>query len=130
MILITGKLFVLLQEDDKQMIRNLIDSAVVDSNVQGGLRWPLGKTGFGQKFRVYLTSQITCKVYKNSSLKLKINEVDEYYLVSSKGLVEKEVVMSLKGLSSELLVCNYLFCGLIFKIDTSVYYLSLFFFLC
>ncbi|XP_062084268.1 uncharacterized protein LOC133790603 [Humulus lupulus] len=90
-------------EDDMQIIRNLIDSAVVDSNVQGGLRWTLGKTVFGDKFRVDVVSHTTSKVYKNSSLKLKINDVDLYDFESSKGQVEREVVMSLKGLSNELL---------------------------
>ncbi|XP_062085235.1 uncharacterized protein LOC133791327 [Humulus lupulus] len=92
-----------LNVNDMQMIRDLIGSAIVDSNVQGGLRWPLGKTVSGDKFCVRLVSHTTTKIYKCPSLKLKINDVDQYEFKSSKGLATKEVVMSLKGLSSELL---------------------------
>ncbi|KAM6596409.1 hypothetical protein CsatA_006933 [Cannabis sativa] len=91
-------------EDEMQMIGNLIDSAIVDRNVQGGLRWPLGKTVFGNKFCVDSVFHITRKIYKNSSLKLKISDFDLSNFESSKGgQTKREVVMSLKGLSSELL---------------------------
>ncbi|XP_062084266.1 uncharacterized protein LOC133790602 isoform X2 [Humulus lupulus] len=92
-----------LTDDDMKIVRDLIDSAIVDSNVQGGLRWPLGKTVFGDKFCVGLVLHTTRKVYKNSSLKLNINDIDLYDFESSKGQARRDVAMCLKGLSSELL---------------------------
>ena len=110
MILIIAKFFELIQDDDMKSIRDLIDSAIVDTEVKGGLRWPLGKAVSGDKFGVTAVWHIVSKTYKNSSLRLKIKDVDRYRFQSSTGQTTREVVIMLKGLASELLVC-ILFCG-------------------
>ena len=110
MILITAKFCVILQDDDTKIIRDLIDSAIVDTKVKGGLRWPLGKAVSGDKFSVTAVWHIIGKTYKNSSLRLKIRDVDRYGLGSGTGQATKEVIIALKGLASELLV-YVLFCG-------------------
>ncbi|XP_022718991.1 uncharacterized protein LOC111277094 isoform X2 [Durio zibethinus] len=63
-------------EDEIQCIRNLIDSAVLDPDVKGGLRWPLGKASSGNRFNVVGVWHTMATAYQNSSLRLKEQEVE------------------------------------------------------
>ena len=40
----------LLQDDDMHSINDLIDSAILDREVKGGLRWPMGKSSVSRDF--------------------------------------------------------------------------------
>ena len=110
MILITAKFCDILQDDNTKIIRDLIDSAIVDTKVKGGLRWPLGKAVSGDKFSVIGVSHIIGQTYKNLSRTLKIRNVDRYWFQSTTGRAKTEVIITLKGLASDLLV-YVLFCG-------------------
>ncbi|KAK8634063.1 hypothetical protein V6N13_014892 [Hibiscus sabdariffa] len=47
-----------LPEDEMQSIQNLIDSAILDSDVKGGLRWPFGKTSSGNRYTVVCAQDV------------------------------------------------------------------------
>lgn len=96
--------YVLLQDDELQGIKELIDSAILDREVKGGLRWPLGNAVSGDKIRVTAVWHVISKKYKNPSLKLKIKNVDRYKFLSSTEEPRREVVIMLKGVASELMV--------------------------
>ncbi|XP_062084279.1 uncharacterized protein LOC133790610 isoform X2 [Humulus lupulus] len=102
--LCTKRTVTALTDDDKQSINEIIDSAILDREVKGGLRWPLGKSSVsGDKFGVTSVWHVTSKTYKNPSLKLKIKNVDRYRFISSSGQATREVVVMLKGVASELM---------------------------
>ncbi|XP_062084275.1 uncharacterized protein LOC133790608 [Humulus lupulus] len=92
-----------LTDDELQSIKELIDSAILDREVKGGLRWPLGNAVSGDKIRVTAVWHVISKKYKNPSLKLKIKNVDRYKFLSSTGEPTREVVIMLKGVASELM---------------------------
>ncbi|XP_062084281.1 uncharacterized protein LOC133790611 [Humulus lupulus] len=92
-----------LTDDELQSIKELIDSAILDREVKGGLRWPLGKAVSGDKIRVTAVWHVISNKYKNPSLKLKIKNVDRYKFLSSTGEPTREVVIMLKGVASELM---------------------------
>ncbi|XP_062115039.1 uncharacterized protein LOC133829182 [Humulus lupulus] len=92
-----------LTDDELQGIKELIDSAILDREVKGGLRWPLGNAVSGDKIRVTAVWHVISKKYKNPSLKLKIKNVDRYKFLSSTEEPRREVVIMLKGVASELM---------------------------
>ncbi|KAF1878689.1 hypothetical protein Lal_00047360 [Lupinus albus] len=51
-----------------KVLKSLIESAVLDPNVKGGLRWPLGKSTSGDRFSVCGVWHTIIKVYANPSI--------------------------------------------------------------
>ncbi|KAE8684070.1 hypothetical protein F3Y22_tig00111154pilonHSYRG00007 [Hibiscus syriacus] len=49
-------------EDEMQSIQNLIDSAVLDPEVKGGLRWPFGKASSGNRYNVVASEEVYLKL--------------------------------------------------------------------
>ncbi|XP_062084274.1 uncharacterized protein LOC133790607 [Humulus lupulus] len=102
--LCTKKTVTALADDDMKSINDLIDSAILDKEVKGGLRWPLGKSSAsGDKFGVTSVWHVTSKTYKNPSLMLRIKDVDRYRVWSSAGEATREVDIRFKGVVSELM---------------------------
>ena len=87
-----------------QCIRNLIESAVLDPNVKGGLRWPLGKAASGDRFFVVGVWHTIAKAYRNPSLRLKVRYADRFDFRTSMGESASEVHLKLKGIVSVLQV--------------------------
>lgn len=83
---------------------DLINSAVVHQDVKGGLRWPLGKNAYGDRFRVVKVWHTVYKSYVNPFVRLKLRNADRYDFMTSAGEATKEVTLKLKHLTSELLV--------------------------
>ncbi|KAJ0013861.1 hypothetical protein Pint_20252 [Pistacia integerrima] len=86
-----------------QSLRNLINSAVLDPGVKGGLRWPLGKSNLGDRYRVSGVWHTKIKLYESSSLRLKVKDADRFSFESSTGESTMEITLKLKGLASDIL---------------------------
>lgn len=86
-------------------IEELISSAVIDPNVKGGLRWPLGKASSGDRFQVIGVWHTTSRAYKSPSLRLKVRNADRFDFRTSAGETTGEVTLKLKGIATELSVC-------------------------
>ena len=87
-----------------QSIGNLIDSAVLDPDMKGGLRWPLGKASTGNRYSVVGVWHTTATAYQSSSIRLKVRYADRFDFRTGYGETSKEVVLKLKGMVSGLLV--------------------------
>ncbi|KAM6577239.1 hypothetical protein CsatB_029076 [Cannabis sativa] len=87
-------------DDDFESLKRLINSAVVNTKVKGGLTWPKGKAFLGEKFCVGDVWRIRRKRYKNQTLTLKIKDVDRS---SGNNEATREVVIMLKEVVSELM---------------------------
>ncbi|XP_050221413.1 uncharacterized protein LOC130014505 [Mercurialis annua] len=57
-------------------IKELVSSAVLDSDVKGGLRWPVGKTSSGDRFSVVGVWHTVTTAYSSPSLRLKVRHAD------------------------------------------------------
>ncbi|MBA0618746.1 hypothetical protein Godav_028044 [Gossypium davidsonii] len=90
-------------EDEMQSIKNLIDSAVLDPDVKGGLRWPFGKATSGDRYSVVGIWHTMSTAYQNSSIRLKVRYADRFDFITTYGEDSKEVVLKLKGIVSGLL---------------------------
>ncbi|GMI79102.1 hypothetical protein like AT2G38430 [Hibiscus trionum] len=76
-------------EDEMQSIQNLIDSAVLDPDVKGGLRWPSTKES-GNRYNVVAVWHAKATFYENASIRLRVSD-------------SNEVVLKLKGILLRLL---------------------------
>ncbi|XP_056166203.1 uncharacterized protein LOC115692616 isoform X2 [Syzygium oleosum] len=102
LMLYTKRILTAISEKEKNSIRDLIASAVIDSSVKGGLRWPLGKESSGDRYSVVGVWHTISKTYKNSSMRLKVRHADRFDFRISHGEVTEETVLKLKGITSEL----------------------------
>lgn len=90
-------------------IRDLINSAILDSDVKGGLRWPLCMTSSGDKYTVVGVWHIKATAYVSPSLRLKVRHADRFNFKTCTGEVSREVVLELKKVASMLQVSLSLF---------------------
>ncbi|XP_019426693.1 PREDICTED: uncharacterized protein LOC109335084 isoform X2 [Lupinus angustifolius] len=104
LMLCSKRILTVLKDDEMECIQSLIESAVLDPNVKGGLRWPLGKSTSGDRFSVCGVWHTIIKVYVNPSIKLKVRYVDRFDFRSSMGESASEVYLNLKGIISLLQV--------------------------
>ncbi|KAL9675797.1 hypothetical protein QQ045_004003 [Rhodiola kirilowii] len=91
-----------LSDKEIQSIRHLISSAILDSNVNGWLRWPIGKACYGLRYRVTGVWHSKCITYKKSSMRLRMRDVDRYDYQSSTEDFSREVVLKLTDIASKL----------------------------
>ncbi|KAE8684072.1 bidirectional sugar transporter NEC1-like [Hibiscus syriacus] len=89
-------------EDEMQSFQNLIDSAVLDPEVKGGLRWPFGKTSSGNRYNVVGVWHTMTSAYENSSIRLKVRHADRFDFKTTYGEASEEVYLKLKGILSGL----------------------------
>ncbi|XP_044466607.1 uncharacterized protein LOC123196618 isoform X1 [Mangifera indica] len=92
-----------LTDEEMQSLKNLINSAVLDPGVKGGLRWPLGKSNSGDRYHVSGVWHTEIKLYESTSLKLKVRHADRFSFESSTGESAVEITLKLKRLASDIL---------------------------
>ncbi|KAJ6349416.1 hypothetical protein OIU77_006906 [Salix suchowensis] len=100
--LCTKKILTALTEDEKNSISDLINSAVLDSDMKGGLRWPLGKASSGGRYSVIGAWHTVTKAYKSSSFRLKVRDADRFDFQSGSGEATREIYLKLKRIVSEM----------------------------
>ncbi|CAK9137744.1 unnamed protein product [Ilex paraguariensis] len=93
-----------LLDDEIDSIRSLVSSATLDPEVKGGLRWRLGKESSGDRYTVVGVWHINAKIYRGSSIRLKIRDADRFDFLSSSGEVTCEVTLKMTSIVSNLLV--------------------------
>uniref|UniRef100_A0A2N9EL16 DUF7903 domain-containing protein n=1 Tax=Fagus sylvatica TaxID=28930 RepID=A0A2N9EL16_FAGSY len=72
LMLSTKRVLTALTDDEMQSIRSLINSAILDQDVKGGLRWPFGKASSGDRY---------CVNFKWGSYKGDNSEVEKRCLI-------------------------------------------------
>ncbi|KAB2629932.1 hypothetical protein D8674_007451 [Pyrus ussuriensis x Pyrus communis] len=78
LILYTTRLATNLTDDEMQSITDLINSAILDPDVKGGLRWSPGKESSGDKYKVVRVWHIIANTYRNSSVRLEVKRTDRF----------------------------------------------------
>ncbi|TXG66241.1 hypothetical protein EZV62_007516 [Acer yangbiense] len=98
----TKRILTSLTDDEMHSIGNIINSAVIDPEVKGGLRWPYGKACYGDRFAVVKIWHTIAKKYKSPSLSLMARHVDRFNFEDAYGQDSIEVYLKLKRLVSDL----------------------------
>ncbi|XP_059308189.1 uncharacterized protein LOC132059566 isoform X1 [Lycium ferocissimum] len=102
LILYTKKIKMILSDEEINEIKDLIGSAILDSEVQGGLRWPLSKDSSSGRYAAIGIGHTTSKSYRNSSIRFKLRHADRFDLRSSTGEVTREIFLKMPGIVSQL----------------------------
>ncbi|XP_065854393.1 uncharacterized protein [Euphorbia lathyris] len=103
LMLRTKRILTALSDDEFDNIRDLINSAVLDLEVKGGLRWPLAKASSGNRYSVIGVWHTTAKAYRSPSLlRLKVRHADRFDFRTGTGEATREAYLKLKGIVSEL----------------------------
>ncbi|KAH9728293.1 hypothetical protein KPL70_008977 [Citrus sinensis] len=90
-----------LSDDEMNGIRVLINSAIPDPEVKGGLRWPTRKPHSGE-YTVIGVWRTEIKSYKSPSLKLKVENVDRLIVESATGWKTIEIHLKWRRIVSEI----------------------------
>ncbi|KAK3197931.1 hypothetical protein Dsin_021346 [Dipteronia sinensis] len=98
----TKRILTSLTDDEMHIIGNIINSAIIDPEVKGGLRWPYGKACSGDRFAVVEIWHTIAKKYKSRSLSLMARHVDRFNFEDANGQASIEVYLKLKRLVSDL----------------------------
>ncbi|XP_048424370.1 uncharacterized protein LOC103941622 isoform X1 [Pyrus x bretschneideri] len=102
LILCTKKLVTDLTNDEMQSITDLINSAILDPDLKGGLRWPPGKESSGDKYRVVRFTHVIVNTYRNTSLRLKVKHYDRFDLRTLTGEASWGISLMLENVVSKL----------------------------
>ncbi|KAL4192648.1 hypothetical protein AMTRI_Chr06g195260 [Amborella trichopoda] len=103
LILVSKKILTELTEEEKSGIYRLVNSAVIDPNVKGKLRWPLKKEGTGDRFSIQGVWHTESKYFQGSTMKLKLRHADRYDFHNSSGEVSWEVSLKMQEITRLLM---------------------------
>ncbi|KAK2638076.1 hypothetical protein Ddye_025871 [Dipteronia dyeriana] len=102
----TKRIVSALLNDEMHSIRNIVNSAILDPEVKGGLRWPLGKPCSGDRYSVIGVWHMIAKKYKSPLLNLKARHVDRFDFKVTIDESTVEVNLKLRGIVSHLQEVN------------------------
>ncbi|CAL4969248.1 unnamed protein product [Urochloa decumbens] len=102
LMLCTKRILKTLDSEVENALKSLVSSAVIDPDVKGGLRWPLGKESIGERFSIVGAQHTNYKAFRNETLRLKLRHADRFDHRSSTGEVSNEVTFKLTGMSRGL----------------------------
>ncbi|KAJ4762301.1 DNA-directed RNA polymerase subunit alpha [Rhynchospora pubera] len=88
--------------DVMNAIDQIISEAVTDSDIKGGLRWPLGKESVADRFVIVDTWQTKIKVLSTDKIRVKMRVADRFHFSTSTGESANEVSFRFSGLSEQL----------------------------
>ncbi|XP_020517900.1 uncharacterized protein LOC18425945 isoform X2 [Amborella trichopoda] len=103
LILAFKKISTELTEEEIFGIYELVNSAVIDPNVKGKLRWPLKKEGTGDRFSIRGVWHTESKYFQGQTMKLKLRHVYRNYDKHSTGQVSWEVNLEMQEITRLLM---------------------------
>ncbi|KAJ8475637.1 hypothetical protein OPV22_019364 [Ensete ventricosum] len=103
LMLYTKRILETLNDEEEKGINRLISDAVIDQDVKGGLRWPLGKEVIDEKFNIVGVWHTKYKVYRSQNIRLKFRFADRFDHRTSVGEVSNELSLKLTGISEQLI---------------------------
>ncbi|XP_020246725.1 uncharacterized protein LOC109824519 [Asparagus officinalis] len=102
LMLVTKRRIKSLDDEENEGINKLLKSAIIDPDVRGGLRWPLGEEHVADRFSVVGAWYTKFKVFKNQSMKIKLRYADRFDHRTSTGEVSSEVALKLTEISKHV----------------------------
>ncbi|XP_072962935.1 uncharacterized protein [Typha angustifolia] len=102
LMLVTKKMLKNLDDEVENGMNKLISSAVIDSDVKGGLRWPLGQESATERFNIIGVWHTKYKLFRCQTLKLKVRHADRFDYRTSTGEVANEVTLTPTEIGDQL----------------------------
>ena len=98
-----------MQDEEMNSLKDLINSAVLDSDMKGGLRWPLGEeASSGGRYSVIGVWHTVTKAYESSSFRLKLRDGDAYDFRTGIGETPREIYLKLKRIVTEMQASSFI----------------------
>ncbi|XP_078156363.1 uncharacterized protein LOC144552125 [Carex rostrata] len=91
-----------LDADVAEGINQLISAAVIDPEVKGGLRWPLGKESAADRFVIVGVWHTERKILNRDKIRVKMRQADRFDYHFSTGEDANEISLKLCGLPEQL----------------------------
>ncbi|KAF3339961.1 hypothetical protein FCM35_KLT15732 [Carex littledalei] len=98
----TKRAVINLDADVANGINQLISAAVIDPEVKGGLRWPLGKESAADRFVIVGVWHTEHKILSRDKIRVDLRQADRFDYHSSTGEDVNDVSLKLSGLSELL----------------------------
>ena len=95
------------QDYEMNSLRDLINSAVVDSAIKGGLRWPLRKASSDGRYNVIGFWHTITKAYRSSLFRLKTRDGNGYNFMTGTGETTREIYLKLNRIVSEIQASSF-----------------------
>ncbi|KAG6737483.1 hypothetical protein POTOM_059007 [Populus tomentosa] len=109
LMLCTSRILTSLTDEEMNSLRGLINSAVLDSDMKGGLRWPLGEeASSGGRYSVIGVTHTVTKAYKSSSFRLTTRDADGYDFKTGPRETFGEIYLKLKRIVSEIQASSFI----------------------
>ncbi|PIA29965.1 hypothetical protein AQUCO_05800209v1 [Aquilegia coerulea] len=108
LMLSTKRIFRNLTDGEKYSLTKLVKSAVIDSSMEGGLRWPMEKESLDDRYVVIMVWHAKSKAFRNSSMRLKLRNVDWIDCRTSTRKVEQEVTLEMTDIDRKLKTWNFI----------------------
>ncbi|KAG8070740.1 hypothetical protein GUJ93_ZPchr0006g43139 [Zizania palustris] len=102
LMLCTKRILKNLDAEVENAINCLVSSAIIDPDVQGGLRWSPGKESIDGRFHIVGAWHSNYKAFRNETLRLKLRHADRFDHQSLTAEVSDEVTFKLIGISGRL----------------------------
>lgn len=102
LMMVTKRIIQYLDDEETDGINKLIESAVIDPDVKGGLRWPLGTESAAYRFNIDGVWHTKYKAFKSQTAKIKLRHADRFDHRTSTGEISLEVTFKLTGISKHL----------------------------
>ncbi|KAB5512105.1 hypothetical protein DKX38_029133 [Salix brachista] len=107
LMLCSRRILTALTDYEMNSLGDLINSAVVDSDIKGGLRWPLRKAFSGGRYSVIGVWHTITKAYRSSSFRLKTRDGDGYNFMTGTGETTREIYLKLNRIVSEIQASSF-----------------------
>ncbi|KAL5708544.1 hypothetical protein ACHQM5_019330 [Ranunculus cassubicifolius] len=99
---LSSKRILTLTAGEKLRLTDFLKSAVINSGAKGRLRWPLGKKSVDGRYMIVQVCHSKTKLFRNSSMKLKLRRAERFDLKSKTGEVANEVSLRMTELNRML----------------------------
>ncbi|KAI0515607.1 hypothetical protein KFK09_008272 [Dendrobium nobile] len=103
LLLVTKRKMKTIDNEENDAINELVSSAVIDPDVKGGLRWPLGKQSAAERFSVIGAWHCKRVDLKSDSMRLSLMHADRFDFTNSTGEVSTEVTLKMTEITKYLM---------------------------
>ncbi|PKA59643.1 hypothetical protein AXF42_Ash020244 [Apostasia shenzhenica] len=102
LLLVTKRLLKNIDKQENDGLNKLVRSAVIDPDVKGGLRWPIGKEFVDDRFSIVGAWHTKFVALKSDTMRLKLRWADRFDHTTSMGEISSDVSLKLSEITRHL----------------------------
>ncbi|XP_020571398.1 uncharacterized protein LOC110018428 isoform X2 [Phalaenopsis equestris] len=95
LFLFTRRKMKIIDNEENEALNKIVMSAIIDPDVKGGLRWPIGKQYYGERFSVVGAWHTKCITLRSDKMRLVLRHADRFDYMKSTGEVASELSLKM-----------------------------------